>query len=109
MSGLEIPVVQRLIDSLLLKQFLMGSFFGNPILCKYQYLLGILDRRQPVGDHEGSPVLCQPFQGSLHYLLALIIQSRSRFIEDQYGRVLKKYSCDRQPLFLSAGQFYPCL
>ena len=60
MSGLEIPVVQRLIDSLLLKQFLMGSFFGNPILCKYQYLLGILDRRQPVGDHEGPVLLPAP-------------------------------------------------
>ena len=60
-------------------------------------------------DHKGGSSFCQSFHGLLDNFLALIVKGGSGFIKNQYGRILQKYPCNGQSLFLASGQFYASL
>ena len=92
------------INSTLLKQFIMISPFSDSIICNHKNLIRIADRRKPVCDRDRGPVLRKLFQALLDPALTLIVKRTGRLIQNQYRRVLKKYSCNRNPLLLSTRQ-----
>ena len=89
------------INSTLLKQFIMISPFSNSIICNHKNLIRIADRRKPVCDRDRGPVLRKLFQALLDPALTLIVKRTGRLVQNQYRRVLKKYSCNRKSLLLS--------
>ena len=82
----------------------MSSFFLDTILGKHQDPLGILDRRETVGDNERGTVFCQILERILDHALAFVVQRRGRLVEDQDRRVLQEYSRDRKTLLLTATE-----
>ena len=76
------------INASFFQKFAVSSLLCDSLLRKNQDSLRILDRRKPVGDDEGSSVLCQLLQGFLYNPLALIIKRRGGLVKDQYRRIL---------------------
>ena len=102
-------LIQTAVYAIFFHQFFMGSFLSDPFFCQDQNPLGLPYSRKAVRDNKGCPVLCQLLQGFLNNLLTFIIQSLCRLIKDQDRRILQEYSCNRKPLFLTSGKFYPSL
>jgi hypothetical protein len=66
--------------------------------------VGVADGRQAVGDHQGGAALHQPFQRRLHQRLALGVERRGGFVQQQDRRVLQEGAGDGDALALTAGQ-----
>lgn len=81
-------VIKPVIDASFFQKLLMRPFFLNPILRQHQNPVGIPDAGQPVGDGQGGPPLGQSAKGPGHRVLALIVQGRGGFIQDDHGRIL---------------------
>ena len=64
--------------------------------------VGRSDRRQTVSDDKGRAILHQFFECVLDQLLALRIQRRCGFIQQQYRRVAEQGARDRRPRGRSA-------
>ena len=62
------------------------------------------DRREPVGDDEHRAALGDRRHVVLDDALALIIERRGRFVEDEYARVGRQRPRDRDALALPAGK-----
>ncbi len=62
-----------------------------------------------MGYYKCGSVFRQSLQRLLHHPLTFIVKSRCGFIENQYRRILKKYSRNRKSLLLTPGQFHPSL
>ena len=82
----------------------MISPFSDSIICNHKNLIRIADRRKPVCDRDRGPVLRKLFQALLDPALTLIVKRTGRLVQNQYRRILKKYSCNRNPLLLSTRQ-----
>jgi len=65
--------------------------------------------RQPMRDHECGAMAHQFFQRSLHQRLALGIECRGRFIEQQQRRVTQDSARNRDALALAARQRHAAL
>ena len=59
---------------------------------------------EPMGDHQGGAVTHQFFQRGLHQRLALRIERRGGFIEQQQRRIAQDGTRDCDALALAAGQ-----
>ena len=65
-------------------------------------LIGMLNGRKTVGDDNRGAAACQLFERLLHRLLALVIQSTRRLIQNKDLGVLEKHARDGNTLLLSA-------
>ena len=68
------------------------------------YPVGIVDRRQSVGDDKGGPVLHQVFQGLLDLSFRFGVKGRGGLVENQDRRVLQDRPGDGDPLAFAAGE-----
>ena len=69
-----------------------------------QDLVGGLDGRQPVGDHDRRPPGQGRGQRLLDEQLGLRVEVGGGLVEDHHGRILEQDPGDGQPLLLPAGQ-----
>ena len=76
---------------------------------EHQDLVGAADGRQPVRDDERRAALPQRLQAVLNQRLALAVEARRRFVENQDARVRQNRARDRHALPLSAGQAHAAL
>ena len=65
--------------------------------------VGVADRRQPVGDHDGRAVGQRGVERGLHRGLVLVVQAARGLVEDDDGGILEEQPGDGQPLLLPAG------
>ena len=82
----------------------MGAALGDRAVFEHDDFVGLLDCRQPMADDERATPGPLPSQMAEDGLLGSDIDCRQGVVEYQQGRVLKQCSCDRNPLFLSAGE-----
>src|SRR5690606_21703184 len=71
--------------------------------------VGVLDRRQPVGDDQRRAALRELVERLLDRALGLGVEGRGRLVEDQDRRVLQEDARDRQPLLLTARELHAAL
>ena len=71
---------------------------------EHENLIGAANRRQPMRDDEGRAPGPQLAQTVLNHLLALAVEARRGFVEDQDARVGQDGARDRDALSLAAGQ-----
>ena len=81
-------IVIACIDSVFLKQHIMGSTLCNSIFRENDDLISMFNRRQTVGNGDGRPVFGQFFQAALDPAFAFIIQGAGGLIKDQDRRIL---------------------
>src|SRR5438093_890290 len=67
-------------------------------------LLGIVHRRETVGNRQGRPSLSKLVEGGLHRALRLGVESARGFIENQDRWVTQDRARDRDPLLLASGE-----
>ena len=73
-------------------------------LVEHQHLVGVLDGRQAVRDHQRGAVGHQVIERVLHQALGLGVERGGGLVEDQDRRVLEHRARDRQALALAARQ-----
>ncbi len=68
-------------------------------------LVGIDNRAQAMGDHDGGAIFHQPRQRTLHMALAFGVERRGRFVQQQDRRIAQHGAGDGDALALAARQF----
>ena len=82
----------------------MSSAGDNPTLFEIQYLIGMGDRAESVGDDNGDFVFGIRFEGRLDPFFAFVVQRTGRFIEDKKRSVFVDGAGDGGPLALAARE-----
>src|SRR5690606_15196818 len=85
-------------------QGVVGSFLDDAAAVDDIDAVGVLHRRQAVGDHQGGAAVHQPLQRRLHDGFALGVQRAGRLVQQQDRRVLQEGAGDGDALALAAGQ-----
>ena len=80
----------------------MRATFHNATMLNGRNLVSMLNGRKTVGDDDCGTAACQLFERLLDRLLALVIQSTRRLVQDQDLGVLEKHARDGNTLLLSA-------
>ena len=96
--------VKTMIRSARRQQLGVRSALDDLSPLEHENLVGMDDRREPVGDHEYRPPAQQSVHRLLHQPLRLGIERRSGLVEDEDRWIPEQGPCNRQSLPLSAGQ-----
>ena len=91
-----------LIVAILGEETLVGAALYDLSVVEHTDLIGILDRTQTVGDGHGGTGLHQTLQGILYQALALGVEGRGGFVEDEDRGILQDGTGDADALTLSA-------
>src|SRR5262249_18367337 len=79
-------VVELAVASALAEQLLVGAALHDLAALQDQDLVGALDGGEAVRDHERGPAAAQRAQSILDHALALAVEARRGFVEDQQSR-----------------------
>ena len=93
-----------LVITVLGEETLVGAAFHDLSVVEHTDLIGILDRTQTVGDGHRGTRLHQTLQGILYQALALGVEGRGGFVEDEDRRILQDGTGDADALALSARE-----
>ena len=86
------------------EQLVVRAALDDLAAFEHQNLIGAANRRQPVRDDERRPAVAQRSQAVLDHRLALAVEARRRFVEQQDPRIGENRARDRHALALAAGQ-----
>src|SRR5690606_24719028 len=84
----------------------VSAALDDPAVIEHEDLVSALDRRQPVRDDERRATLSQTTQSVPDQRLALAVEARRRFVEDQHAWIRDDGTRNRETLPLSAGQLH---
>ena len=82
----------------------MAADIDHPPLVHDHDAVGLLNRRQAVGDDQGGALVHQPVERLLHGKLALGIEGAGRLVEQQDGGIAEQRPGDGDALALAARQ-----
>ena len=82
----------------------MVALRHDAALVQHHDAVRLLDRSQPVSDHQGGAILRGPFQRLLHQLFRFSVQGAGGFVQQQQRRILQNGAGDGDALALAAGQ-----
>src|SRR5581483_7800453 len=104
--GLELVllVVQLPVAAVQPQQFGVRAALDDLARFEHQDLIRAADRRQPMRDDERRPPGSQLAEAILDHLLALAVEARGGFVEDEDARVCENGARDRHALPLAARQ-----
>ncbi len=81
----------------------MGALFGDAAPSRNDDPVGVADRGQAVGDHDGRAALDRVVERRLDVCLVLVVEMARRLVEDHDRRVLEQQPGDGQALLLAAA------
>jgi len=76
----------------------------HPSLVDHGDAIGLLNRRQPVGDHQRRPAGHQPVEGLLDSQFAFRVERAGRLVEHRVARLGEQHPREREPLLLADRQ-----
>ena len=82
----------------------MGALLGYPLLGKHNDLVCVADRGKAVRNGEHGAALSQPLERLLHEPFRFIVERAGGLVQNQDGRIFEEHPCDRDALFLPAGE-----
>src|SRR6266404_2332079 len=100
----ELQCIKTRVGAALRQQLGVCPPLNDLATIEHYYLIGVRDRRQPVGDHEHRPPSQQPVDRFLYEPLRLGIERGSGFIENEDWRVTEQGPCNRQALPLATRE-----
>lgn len=103
----ELPFAQLAITTTALHQLIVGSSIDNSPLLKNHDAIGLLHRRQPVGDDQHRSSFHRLLQAELYRSLRFSIESTCGFIEQQKRWIAQHRPRNGDPLQLSTGDVGP--
>ena len=103
-SPLFIWILKLIVQALELQQLPVSPLLNNLPIPQHKNPLTLLNRAQPVRNHNRRPADLRPVQRLLHNLLRFSVQRRRRLIEQQNLRLPDQRSRDRNPLLFAATQ-----
>lgn len=106
---LELLGVKACVIAIERQQLGMTPALDNTPLIHDENQIGLLDRRQTVGDHQRRTPLHHLIQGSLDMPLGLRVQRRGRFVENQQGCILEQRTGNGQALALASRKQHSVL
>lgn len=77
------------VQTIVLKQLIMGPLFGNDTFFQYNDIVGIADRSESMGNHQDGTFRTKSIQGILDAILGQSIQRRCSFVEQDKRRILE--------------------
>jgi hypothetical protein len=92
----ELAHIEVEIDSLVFKEFLMGSLFDNGSVVDDKYQVGVPNGAQPVGDNKACSSGHEPEQRFLDAEFGSGVDAACRFVENQNVGVQKNNPCNCQ-------------
>src|SRR5881409_4032790 len=99
-SGPEPQVVQAAIQPVRGEQVAVRPALHDPPLRQDDDEIGVLDRREPVGNHEHGAMRHQPVDGLLHEALGLGVECAGGLVQDQDQRIAIARALLRDPPIL---------
>ena len=87
----------------------MRALLDDPPMIEHDHAIGAPHGAQPVRDDQRRAAAQQIFHRRLDRALALGVEARRRFVEDDDRRILEKDPRDRESLTLAAGQLHAAL
>ena len=102
-------VVQLAVPAFQLQQLFVGPPLDDLAVLEHENLIGALDGREPVRDHERRASAPERLQPVLDEPLAFAIEARGRLVEDQDLRIGEDGARDGDALALAARQPHPAL
>src|SRR6266850_5816945 len=103
-SGPELQIVQPAIQAVRREQVAMRPALHDPPLRQDDDEIGVLHRREPVGDHEHRTMRHQPLDRFLHEALGLSVERTGGLVEDQDRWIAQQRAGNRDPLPLPAAE-----
>lgn len=82
----------------------MRATFYHPALINYIYHIRLLDCTETMRYRDGGASARGRVQGRLHHFFGFRVQGRGGFVEKKDFWVAQKGACDRNALFLAAGE-----
>src|SRR5687767_10452513 len=105
----ELQVVQASVGAALGKQLAVRSTLDDSPAIEHQNLRRVLNRGEPVRDHEHGAALEEPIDRFLHETLRFGIERRRGLIENEDGWIDEQRTRDRDALSLASGESSPAL
>ena len=87
----------------------MPAALGDDALVEHEDLVGVDDRRQPMGDDQRRAPLRDALQRGLNLAFGEAVERRGRLVEHEDRRRLQHRAGDRDALLLAAGEFQAAL
>src|SRR5689334_15889588 len=91
------------------EQFIMRAALDEPTGVEHENLIRAEDGREAVSDDECRTPMTQRIQPFLDQRLALAVQARRRFVEQEDGRIGEQRAGDRDALALASRQLHAAL
>eukprot|EP00968_Pinguiococcus_pyrenoidosus_P026305 scaffold7067_cov245-Pinguiococcus_pyrenoidosus.AAC.18 len=82
----------------------MRALLHDGALVEHDDLIRVLDRAQPMRDHQAGAILAQAIESRLHALLGARVQRGCRLVEEDHRRILQQATSNRNPLLLAAAE-----
>ena len=105
----ELDAVQARVRAVRREQLGVRPDLDDAPAVEHDDAVGVLDRRQPVRDHDRGASAHQRIERGLHLALRFRVERRGRLVEDQQRRVLEERARDGDALALAARQAHAVL
>src|ERR1041384_1151132 len=103
-SGAELQVVKSAVQPVGGQEVAVRPALHDAPLGEHDDKIGVLHRREPVGDHEYRPMRHQPLDRFLHEALGLRVERAGGLVEDQDRWIAQQRARDRNALALPAAE-----
>src|SRR2546426_6315073 len=100
----ELSLVQPCVQPVPGQQVDVSAFLYDASAVQYNQPVRSAHCGEPVGDDQRAAALEQPLERFFDQPLALGVEARGRFVEDQHGGGLEERARDRHPLALASGE-----
>ena len=95
------------VDPALSHQAVMATLLHNPALVHHHNPIGVADRAQPVGDHQGGAVLGDLRQRALDGGFGVVVDGSGGFVEHQHRGIFEDGAGQGDALALPAREARP--
>ena len=105
----KLQFVEFVVVPLVFKQLLVRAFLDDSAVLKHDYLVGVLDCREPVRNDEHSADIADIFKGLLDYDFGFGVDVCGCLVENENLRLMKHRSCKRKKLALTLREVFAAL
>lgn len=90
-------------------ELFMRPLLNQDPLLQHNNVVSFLNRRQPVRDHDGRPVLGGAVERCLHHFLATYVDGACCLVQDDDGWLFDNASCNSDSLALATAEMDTCI
>jgi hypothetical protein len=101
-AEIRVPRNEARVASAECEQLVVGAALDDPASLDHDDLIGVTDRRRPVGDRERRAFFREAVESLLNGSLRLRVERTGCLVEDEHGRIAENRARDCDALLLAA-------